>query len=53
MSASRIEIAKAFAREQIDRNPSITVAIVTGSTARNDSIEASDRKAKANQWQVG
>lgn len=42
MPASRMEIARAFAREEIERNPDITVAIVTGSTARNDGVETSD-----------
>jgi predicted nucleotidyltransferase len=42
MSASRAEIARAFAKEQIEGNPNIAAVIVTGSTARNDGIEASD-----------
>jgi hypothetical protein len=42
MVMSRIEIAEAFAREHIERNPNITGVIVCGSTARNDGVESSD-----------
>ena len=42
MSINRMEMAEAFAREQIKRNPNIIGVIVTGSTARNDWVETSD-----------
>ena len=38
----RIEVARAFAQEQIQRDPGITGIIVVGSTVRNDAVEASD-----------
>lgn len=40
--SNRIEIARAFAREQIGKSSDIAVVIVTGSAARNDGVETSD-----------
>jgi len=42
MSANRLTIAEAYAKEQLDRNPNITGVIVTGSAARNDGVDRSD-----------
>ncbi len=40
--SNRIEIARAFARDQVGKNPYIAVVMVTGSAARNDGVETSD-----------
>jgi len=42
MSANRLTIAEAFAKEQIEQNLNITGVFVYGSAARNDGVECSD-----------
>jgi predicted nucleotidyltransferase len=42
MSTLRLELARAFAREQIEADPHIIAVFVTGSVARGDPFELSD-----------